>query len=58
MPATMRRASVPDLGDLLRLMQEFYEEAGFPLNLDRAGATPPSNLSQVRGSALRDRGQY
>jgi ribosomal protein S18 acetylase RimI-like enzyme len=52
MPATMRRASVADLGDLLRLMHEFYEEAGFPLNLDRARAAflpllAPGELGQV-----------
>jgi ribosomal protein S18 acetylase RimI-like enzyme len=52
MPVTMRRASGPDLGDLLQLMHEFYEEAGFPLNLDRARAAflpllAPGDLGQV-----------
>jgi len=52
MSATMRRAGAPDLGDLLQLMHEFYEEAGFPLNPDRARAAflpllAPGDLGQV-----------
>ena len=52
MPATMRRASAPDLGNLLQLMHEFYEEAGFSLNPDRARAAflpllAPGDLGQV-----------
>jgi ribosomal protein S18 acetylase RimI-like enzyme len=38
MTVTMRQATTQDLGDLLELMQEFYAEAGYSLNPDRARA--------------------
>ena len=52
MSVTLRRATAEDLGDLLELMQEFYAEAGYWLNLDRARAAllpllGPGDLGQV-----------
>jgi GNAT superfamily N-acetyltransferase len=52
MPVTLRRASAEDLGDLLDLMREFYAEAGYWLNPDRARAAllpllGPGDLGQV-----------
>jgi ribosomal protein S18 acetylase RimI-like enzyme len=52
MPVTMRRADAQDLGDLLELMHEFYGEAGYALNPDRARAAflpllSPGELGQV-----------
>jgi hypothetical protein len=38
MAVAMRQASAHDLAALVELMQEFYGEAGFPLNPDRARA--------------------
>ncbi len=52
MPVTMRRADAQDLGALLELMHEFYAEAGYSLNPDRARAAflpllTPGELGQV-----------
>ena len=52
MPLTLRRAGAEDLGDLLELMHEFYGEAGYSLNPDRARAAflpllNPGELGQV-----------
>ena len=52
MPVTMRRADAQDLGALLALMHEFYAEAGYSLNPDRARAAflpllAPGELGQV-----------
>jgi GNAT superfamily N-acetyltransferase len=52
MAVAMRQASAQDLAPLLELMQEFYGEAGFPLNPDRAPAAflpllAPGQLGQV-----------
>jgi len=38
MTVAMRQANADDLADLLELMQEFYAEAGYALNPDRARA--------------------
>jgi diamine N-acetyltransferase len=52
MTVGMRQANADDLADLLELMQEFYGEAGYPLNPDRARAAflpllAPGQLGQV-----------
>jgi ribosomal protein S18 acetylase RimI-like enzyme len=52
MTVAMRRASEHDLAALLELMQEFYGEAGYSLNPDRARAAflpllSPGQLGQV-----------
>lgn len=52
MTVAMRQASVHDLPNLLELMHEFYAEAGYSLNPDRAGAAflpllAPGQLGQV-----------
>src|SRR5438477_4808534 len=52
MTVAMRQASEHDLADLLELMHEFYAEAGFPLNPDRARAAflpllVPGRLGEV-----------
>ena len=52
MIVAMRQASTQDLADLLALMREFYAEAGYSLNLDRARAAflpllAPGHLGQV-----------
>ncbi len=38
MSVAIRQARESDLADLLELMREFYAEAGYPLNADRARA--------------------
>ena len=52
MTLAMRQANADDLADLLELMQEFYAEAGYALNPDRARAAilpllAPGHLGQV-----------
>jgi len=52
MTVAMRQANADDLADLLGLMQEFYAEAGYALNPDRARAAflpllAPGRLGQV-----------
>jgi diamine N-acetyltransferase len=52
MPVLLRRASAQDLGNLLELMREFYGEAGYSLNADRARAAllpllAPGELGEV-----------
>ena len=52
MTVAMRQANADDLADLLELMQEFYAEAGYALNPDRARAAflpllAPGQLGQV-----------
>jgi ribosomal protein S18 acetylase RimI-like enzyme len=52
MTVAMRQASAHDLADLLELMHEFYAEAGYSLNLDRARAAflpllAPGQLGQA-----------
>jgi Acetyltransferases len=52
MTVAMRQANADDLADLLELMQEFYAEAGYALNSDRARAAflpllAPGHLGQV-----------
>ena len=52
MTVAMRQASASDLADLLALMQEFYSESGYPLNIERARAgflplLSPGQLGQV-----------
>ena len=52
MTVVMRQANADDLADLLELMQEFYAEAGYALNPDRARAAflpllAPGQLGQV-----------
>jgi GNAT superfamily N-acetyltransferase len=38
MTAAIRQAGAEDLAAVLELMQEFYAESGYPLNIDRARA--------------------
>jgi GNAT superfamily N-acetyltransferase len=57
MTVAMRQANADDLADLLELMQEFYAEAGYALNPDRARAAflpllAPGHLGQVWLSEL------
>ena len=52
MSVVMRQASADDLADLIELMQEFYAEAEYSLNPDRARAAfipllAPGQLGQV-----------
>ncbi len=52
MPVILRRAGAEDLGDLLELMHDFYAEAGYALNPDRARSAflpllTPGDLGQV-----------
>ena len=51
MPLTLRRAGAEDLGDLLELMHEFYGEAGYSLNPDRARAAFLPLLTPWRAGA-------
>ena len=52
MTVVIRQASETDLADLLDLMDEFYAEGGYPLNIDRARAAflpllVPGHFGQV-----------
>ena len=52
MTAAIRQASAHDLPDILALMQEFYAESGYPLNIVRARSAllpllAPGQLGQV-----------